>query len=275
MEKFHIINFCEIFSENAFCLSQRMRIPVDRHFTPRNGHTYIIFGAHTHAYDLLMMQNNMNNVRYIIINSEPSVSHFLRNKHYISLMKDNIVWDNYELSTNHLASMGIRVHSCYIFEFSYQPCERERDIDIMFIGTTTPRRHAIYELLVKTYPDKKIVFHFNFNMADNEGLTKELQRAKYFINIPKHLHNIYDTHSIHRALACGCSVVSLYSGNKTTDIFYEQYIHFCRDFNDFFDAPVQLVCQKLTYPNLIKETSCYLEHNLTVIKQLICIDKQK
>jgi len=272
MNNFHIINFCELFSENAFCLSCRLRIPVDKYFIPVSGHIYIIFGAHTQSYELLMIQHDMNDVRYIIINSQHPVSEFNENKYYISLAKNNMVWNNGEMPIDSLDKFGIRVHSIYIFEFSYQPCERKRDIDIMFIGPYTIRRYAIYNLLVKNYPSKKIVFHFNFNIEDLDGITKELQRTKYYIIIPSHNLNIYDSHSIHRALACECDVVSLFSEFNHMSNVYEKFIYFCKDFIDFFNAintSSNSVEQKLKYPQLIKEMVRYLEDNHSVIKQLV------
>ena len=166
MDTFHIINFHSIFAENAFCLSQRLGIDIVTDFKPQEGHTYIAFGAHEQASNLLMMQQKQQNFKLIIINSEPPLSQFLKNKYYISLMRSNIVWDYHELSAQHLTELGIRVYSRYCFEFVYQPGTSERDIDVFFCGSRTPRREAIYQKLKERYPDKNIVFDFNWTYAD-------------------------------------------------------------------------------------------------------------
>ena len=43
MDTYHILNFHQIFAENAFCLSQRLGIELVKDFKPEKDHTYIIF----------------------------------------------------------------------------------------------------------------------------------------------------------------------------------------------------------------------------------------
>jgi hypothetical protein len=69
---------------------------------------------------------------------------------------------------------------------------------------TNPRREAIYQKLKEQYPDKNIVFDFNWTYADQSELTKVLQRSRIVLNIPYHEHTISKRTACHKALACGC-----------------------------------------------------------------------
>ena len=276
MDTFHIINFHSIFTENVFCLSKRLGVDIVSDFDPKAGHTYIVFGAHEQASQLFSIQQKNKNFKFIIINSEPPLSQFMKNKYYISLMRSNIVFDYHEESAKYLTELDIRVYSRYVSEFVYQPAvEVKRDIDIFFCGSRTPRREAIYEKLKFRYPDKNIVFDFDWKYSNQEELTKILQRSKTVLNIPYHDHNILETHRIHKGLACGCEVVSLYSGNEPTDKFYEPYIYFVHDLFEHFDLPnmpLHIKNQKLVYPHLVQALSNFVKHNKWIVEQLIGLE---
>ena len=276
MDTFHIINFHSIFSENAFCLSKRLGIDIIANFKPQEGHTYLVFGAHEQALNLLTIQQTKKNFRLIILNSEPPLSQFMKNKYYISLMKTNIVFDYHEQSAKYLTELGIKVYSRFVFDFIYQPgIDVKRDIDIFFCGSRTARREALYEKLKSRYPDKNIVFDFDWKYSNQEDMTKILQRSKTVLNIPYHEHNILETHRIHKALACGCEVVSLYSGDEPTDKFYEPYIYLVHDLFEHFDLPnmpLHIKNQKLVYPHLINALSNYVHHNKWLIEQLVGLE---
>ena len=276
MDTFHIINFHSIFSENAFCLSKRLGIDIIANFKPQEGHTYLVFGAHEQALNLLSIQQTKKNFRLIILNSEPPLSQFMKNKYYISLMKTNIVFDYHEQSAKYLTELGIKVYSRFVFDFIYQPgVDVKRDIDIFFCGSRTARREALHEKLKSRYPDKNIVFDFDWKYSNQEDMTKILQRSKTVLNIPYHEHNILETHRIHKALACGCEVVSLYSGDEPTDKFYEPYIYLVHDLFEHFDLPnmpLHIKNQKQVYPHLINALSNYIHHNKWLIEQLVGLE---
>ena len=102
--------------------------------------------------------------------------------------------------------------------------EVERTIDIFFVGSKTERREKIFHKLKEKYPNKNIEFIFDWSLSAPANLTKKLKQAKFVLNIPYHNHNILETHRINKALSAGCQVVSLYSGDKTTDDFYNDYV---------------------------------------------------
>lgn len=258
MENYKILNFHPIFSENAFCLSQRLGVEIITNFEPKEGITYILFGAHDKAADLHAIQHQYKGIKYIILNSESPKSTHLRNKYYIALMLENITFDYHPEATDYLKSLGIRVFSQFNFEFVYNPApEAKRDIDIFFAGCRNERRAKIYENLKKRYPEKNILFDFEYSYADQSKLTEVLHRSKIVLNIPFYEHRILETHRIHKALACGCQVVSLFSGHKETDNFYEKYCFMVHDLYEYFDSeemlPLHLTEKKLLYPKLITE----------------------
>ena len=269
MDTFHILNFNQIFSECASCLSQRLGIDIIGDFKPGPGHTYILFGAHEQATALNSIQLSNFNFKYIIINTEPPQSNHLRNKYYIQLMKNNIVADYNPISTIYLKSLGIKVFCQYNFEFFSSPSDLERDIDILFVGTKSDRREATYNRLKERYPNKKIEFHFDWKHTDPNKLTELLYRAKTVLNISYYDSNILETHRINKALSCGCKVVSLYSGHKATDAFYSRYIYMVHDLFEYFDGDEPLE-KKLDYADLVQNdiSKCAL-HLHWILEQLI------
>ena len=250
MDTYHILNFHEIFAENAFCLSQRLGIELVKDFQPEKDHTYIIFGAHNQAATLHSIQVSNPYFKYIIINGEPPQSDVLRNKYYLSLMKNNIVFDYHPISSEYLKTLGIRVFSEYIFDFPQLKNSSEREIDILFVGSRNERREAVYKKLVERYPDKRIEFHMDWKQGNHEDLTKLLHRSKVVLNIPYYNSKILETHRINKALACGCEVVSLYSGDKITDDFYEEYVYMTHDIVEVFNE--DLTGNKKPYHELSK-----------------------
>lgn len=269
MDTFHILNFNQIFSECASCLSQRLGIDIIGDFSPQSGHTYILFGAHEQAAALNSIQLSNPIFKYILINSEPPQSNHLRNKYYIQLMKNNIVCDYNPISTIYLKSLAIKVFCQYNFEFFSSLSEAPRDIDILFVGSRSDRREKICERLKERYPDKNIVFEMDWKHTDPNKLNELLYRAKTVLNIPYYDSGILETHRINKALSCGCEVVSLYSGHKATDTFYSRYIYMVHDLFQHFDEPELPLEKKLDYADLVKNdiSKCAL-HLHWILEQL-------
>ena len=273
MDQFKILVFHTIFSENAFCLSKRLGIDVLNDFSPQEGLTYLIFGAHDQAINLYNIQRQIKNIKYIIINTEPPQSNHLRNKYFLSIMKENIVWDYHDLSREYLESLDIRVYSKYFPEFVYTPSDEPRVIDILFVGSKNDRRVGVEKKLRERYPDKRIEFHMDWKHADQSEMRKLLQSAKVVLNIPYYDSNILETHRIHFAMACGCEVVSMFSGHGPADSFYGPYVNFCHDLFEYFDSeemlPQHMTEQKRKYPDLIATLMPLIKHNKWLLEQLI------
>ena len=254
MDKVKIIILHSIFTENAIVLATRLGVEIIKDFTPVTNHLYIVYGAHEKSIELLNAQKQMQHTfGYVIINSEPPLSQFMANKFYIELMKNNVVFDYSNISAIHLKkTYGINVKSFHFFDFpEYQEEEEpERTIDIFFVGTKTARREKIFHKLKEAYPNKTIEFVFDWSLSAPANLTKKLKQAKYVLNIPYHDHNILETHRINKALSAGCQVVSLYSGDKTTDLFYEDYAYMTHDIVDVFNE--DLTANKKPYHELSK-----------------------
>jgi hypothetical protein len=287
MDTIHIVNLHTIFAENAHCLSIRLGIDVVKDFNPISGHTYIIFAAHEQAPTLYSCQLALGKegkpFKFIIINGEPPQSPHLRNKYYIELMRGNVVWDYHEKSATYLKSLGIRVYSQYVFEFLHNEGDpmASRPIDILFVGSRNERREALYKKMVERYPNKNIVFDMDWKHGDHNTLRKLLQSAKIVLNIPFYESGILETHRINSALSAGCQVVSLYSGHKETDAFYEPYIYFTHDLFETLDRWTKgrppsrdahwilLGDPRLGYPHLVNALNPTIQHNKWILKQLI------
>jgi hypothetical protein len=268
-DKFHLVNFHQIFSDNCFCLSKRLGIDLLNNFTPIAEHTYIIFGAHDQAVQLYSIQQQNPTIKYIIINSEPPQSNHLKNKYFLSIMRGNIVFDYHPISSKHLLSLGIRVFSQYVFENVYSPSNAPREIDLLFVGSRSPRREALYKKLIEKYPNKNIRFEMDWGHSDQLEMTKLLQNAKFVLNVPYYESGILESHRIHKALSCGCEVISLYSGDKQTDDFYEPYVHFCHDIFELLDEDEPETKQpKKKYTELIVALAENVAHNGWIIEQL-------
>jgi len=254
MEKVKIIILHSIFTENAIVLSARLGVEIIKDFTPVSGYLYIVYGAHEKSIELLNAQKQMQNTfGYIIMNSEPPLSQFMANKFYIELMKNNVVYDYNNISAAYLKkTYGINVKSFHFFDFpEYQEEEEvDRNIDILFVGSKTIRREKIFKKLKDAYPNKNIEFVFDWSLSAPVDLTKKLKQAKYVLNIPYHEHNILETHRINKALSAGCQVISLYSGDKTTDDFYNDYVHMTHDIVEVFNE--DLTANKKPYHELSK-----------------------
>ena len=188
MDKFHILNFHSIFSENASCLSIRLGIPIMQKFEPEDGHYYLIYGAQERILELLETQRT-SKVKYIIMQTESPKSNHMRNKYYLKLLRDNVLFDYCESSTKYLHHIGIRtVLSKIFFENKIVKSEAVRDIDILFVGASSANRIKIRDQLLKEFPDKNIIFDMNYTHVNQEDMTRLLIRAKIVLNIPFYDH---------------------------------------------------------------------------------------
>jgi len=242
----NIINFHPLFSENAECMSLRHGIPIQRNLQTFEG-LYIVFGAHEKSPELLHIQSVHPTVRYVIMNSEQPGSNVMRNKFYLKLMENNVVFN----------MDSLQGYSPIFFEFPYTPGTSERDIDVLFLGCESPKRRSIYETMRTMYPEKIIVFHFA-NQYPNP--TSILQRAKVVLNIPYYENNqVLETHRINKALACGCRVLS--QGDPVAD--YVPYVTFTKTIEDLIEEP-----NKKGYTDLLSLADRYGKHNAFILAHL-------
>ena len=252
-----IISGHSIFNENAIVLSQKFKWKLETNFDPQPNDLYIVFGAHELAHQLLEVQFRKNNsFGYIIMNSEQTESQFFKNKYYISLMKRNIVFDYNTLTTEYLKeNHGIKVLSYFFFEFMKFNIEtNDRPYDVAFIGSKNERRETLIQDLQKKHPDLKFYVDFEWKHKNADSLTKILQQCKVVLNIPYYENNPLETHRIHKALACGCEVISLKSVDEDANEFYKDYITITDDISScLVDGVVK--GSPLSYEELIKNLS--------------------
>ena len=273
-----IISGHSIFNENAIVLSQKFKWKLETDFDPQPNDLYIVYGAHELAHQLLEVQFRKNNsFGYIIMNSEQTESQFFKNKYYLSLMKRNIVFDYNTLTTEYLKeNHGIKVLSYFFFEFMKFNIEtNDRPYDVAFIGSKNERRETLIQDLQKKHPDLKFYVDFEWKHKNADSLTKILQQCKVVLNIPYYENNPLETHRIHKALACGCEVISLKSVDEDANEFYKDYITITDDISScLVDGVVK--GSPLSYEELIKNLSQKFNPHMCFIighvhKKLLCI----
>jgi len=222
-----IISGHSIFNENAVVMSKKFGWALETNFDPQPNDLYIVLGAHELAHPLLESQIRKNNsFGYIILNSEQIESQFMKNKYYISLMKKNIVFDYNTRTAQYLKEThNIKVLSYFFFEFLQFKVERtERPYDVCFIGSKNERREKVLKDLQEKYPNMSFYIDFDWSHKNSESLTQILNECKVVLNIPYYNDNALETHRIHKALACGCKVISMSSSDEDANDFYKKYI---------------------------------------------------
>ena len=222
-----IISGNAIFNENAVVMSKKFGWKLETNFDPQPNDLYIVLGAHELAYQLLEVQIRKNNsFGYIILNSEQIHSQFMKNKYYISLMKKNIVFDYNTLTSQFLKeTFNIKVLSYFFFEFMQFKVERkERKYDVCFIGSKNERREKMLKDLQEKHPELSFYIDFDWSHKNSESLTDILHDCKVVLNIPYYQDNAIESHRIHKALACGCKVISMPSADEDANEFYKEYI---------------------------------------------------
>jgi len=261
-----VISGHSIFNENAIVLSQKFGWSLEKEFNPQPNDLYIVLGAHELAYQLLEVQIRKNNsFGYIILNSEQIESQFMKNKYYISLMKKNIVCDYNTLTSAYLKeTFDIKVLSYFFFEFlKFEVDRKERKYDVCFIGTKTERREKILKDLQEKHPDLKFYVDFDWSHKNSESLTQILHECKVVLNIPYYNDNALETHRIHKALACGCKVISMPSADEDANGFYKEYI----TITDDIDLSIEGI--EPNYEKLISNLSKkFNPHLLFVVDQI-------
>jgi hypothetical protein len=274
MENVYVINSHPIFSENALCLASKLKVPIIKDLEPKSGDLYIVFGAHEITQELLFYQRN-HKILYIIMNSEQISSPVLKNKFYIQLMKQNILFDYNKQTSQYLKeTYNVLTMSYYFFEFieteQTEQTETDRPIDILFVGSHTKARQELYEALKNEFPEKNIEFEFSWKYKNPLDMKEILQKSKYVINIPYYINNTLETHRINNALSAGCQVVSLRSNDEDADHYYKDYIYFTDNIVEWFKFE-----KMVNQPPIRKYTELILDlnqklfiHNYTMIQEI-------
>jgi hypothetical protein len=262
-----IISCHPVFNENALVLSQKYQWSLEKDFDPQPNDLYIVFGAHELSHQLLEVQYRKNSsFGYIILNSEQIHSQFFKNKFYLQLMKRNVVCDYNAITPDWLKENDIKVFSYFYFEFMKFNLDTPREYDVVFVGTPNEKRTALYEKLKDKY---NVFFDFEWKHAASDTLTTLYHKAKVVINMPYYDQNALETHRINKALACGCSVVSLKSSDEDANQFYDDYVYFCDDIEEGLEKYFKGLPPKKSYEELIKALSQKVApHFLFVIQQV-------
>lgn len=222
-----ILCFHDIFIENAIALSIRYKWTFEKQFNPVINTIYIVFGGHIYFNMLLETQKRLlNQIHYIIFNSEQSNSTYLNEPKYIQLMKQNIVLE-FSLKGTHYLKHVYKIDSPALYWFEFIPCEpnKIRAYDVAFVGSANPYRIKLMQELKVMFPHLNIIYDFNWKYSNPNILTHLLKNTKVVLNIPFYTNNALETHRIHKAMSCGCDVISLPSSDVMMNRMYEEYIY--------------------------------------------------
>ena len=246
-----VYNFSLIFVENAIEFAKHYNFTYTETIDFDDNETYIIFGTHEqdYAYKLLLYKYK-NKKDYIVINSEQPTSVVFNNKYYQQLLRVSRVVDYNSLSVDVInKTVNSSAKCCYFFDFPINIPNKNKEYDIVFIGSHSNTRENVYNCLRRKYPDKNILFDFGYNYKKIDKLTNLLVNTKIVLNIPFYSDGILEIHRINKALSCGCTVVSTRGKDEYVNKLYEDYIHFTDDILSFdYDN----LTNKSTYNNLRK-----------------------
>lgn len=215
----YIISFSPYFVENAENLANELNIPVVYNLQP--DYIYHIFSAHDASKQLLDFQAKHPKTKYIIYQSENVNSCFFKDKNYIQLMKQNTVYQYSPMISKYsLTKYGIECASYFTWNYTQLTTNKERDIDVLFVGTMTQKRYQLINEIQKKY---NLIVITNVFDKDLENI---LLRTKYVLNISAYEKNALETHRINKALACGCKVISNPSCDELMNEKYKDIITF-------------------------------------------------
>ena len=234
----YIINLHPIFQENALMLSQRTGIEIVNDFKPKENDLVIVFGGHDKPYELLTLQKQLNyKFGYVIIATEQLNSECYDHKHYIELLKKNIVFPfSFQISKELKLKYEINSHSIYFFDFFTITDTidfKKRPIDFFFCGMKSNLRESELNKLKNKYPNANIEIDFDYSYTTPLELMKKLKDVKYVINIPFYENSSMETHRIHRALSANCKVISLKPCYKYEEEAYDDFVIFVNSLTDF------------------------------------------
>lgn len=244
-----ILNFHPIFNENVIYMSKKYDYEIINNVSKIKEKDYlIVIGAHTCVNQLLDIKEKLN-LKYLILQTEQMNNDVFENKYYIKLLKESKVMDwSYYNANKMIRTYGIDITGIFNFPFfNIIGDNNKRDIDFLFIGSKNDLRVEIKDKLKILYPDKLILFDFDYSFTDNKKLTEILLRTKYVLNIPYYKNSVLETHRINKALCCGCDVISHYSYDNELNERYEKHIHFCSDIVKYISKNIDDMPKKDKY----------------------------
>ena len=230
-----------IFLENAKCFATTHALPIATEIN--KAITYIIYGAHCNAFLLLQLKERCF-CRYIVLNTENYKSICFKNKYYRTLLQTSQVLDYTPQNRLYLKhNMDINIMGFHWFQSLPNTIESlERSIDFCFVGAESEKRLSVEKLMKETYPQKNIMFVYPTEPVD---LTMTFLQSKVVVNIPFYDDN-WEMHRVHKALSCGCRVLSHLPKDESIVSLYEDYVYFTEDYISSLNIP------KKKYEDLVK-----------------------
>jgi hypothetical protein len=230
-----VISFSRYFVMNVEFLSKDLNIPIAYKLIPNN--TYHIFSGHDAVDELIKFKKVYPKTKYIIYQSENIKSAFFT-KQYIELLRLSDVYQYSPMIAEYcLKKWNIPFASYFTFNYLSPSCFSEtKDIDILFFGTMTKKRHDILREIQHVFKKHNVVIT---NDTFCEDLDKLLCRTKVVLNISAYDDNALETHRINQCIRYeGLKIVSNHSCDKLMDQKYKDIIIFTkgRHVGDYLSA---------------------------------------
>ena len=268
-----VISCHAIFNESAFVMCQRFKFELVKDFNPKENDVYIVFGAHEKAVELYMAQKQANNkFGYIIYNSEQASSDYWKNKYYTMLCRDNVVF-NYsnDLAKELEKKFRLTTYSFFTWDYlTWADVEPHDHYDIVFLGVKSDEREELHQELLKAFPDKKIMFHYEGQYLSPDKLTSLLRNTDVLIDYSYYKDNILATHRINKGISCGCKIVSVFSSDNDMNEFYDDYIYFSNNIPKFLKKAYETgFAPKKNWEEFTQTVGKkFLPHNIQIIKHV-------
>ena len=175
---------------------------------------HIILGAHLKISDSKIPEFPSGSIIYNLEQLENNTELWISG--YLSLMRRYTVWDYSHENRKYLRSLGISVEN--ILPISYYPGlesithQAEKDIDILFVGSTNPRREAM--IAVMRAMGLEVVTLFGYYGSQRNVF---ISRAKILLNVHLYEAKILEMVRISFYLANKCCVISERSASLNVD----------------------------------------------------------
>lgn len=146
---------------------------------------------------------------------------------YESVLRDNIVLDYNRKNVEYLKSLGIDAFHCpYGFHESLiRPVEAEKDIDVLVVGSTNPRRERLLKQFIR--PDLK--FLWIKSGVYGTKLDKLIARARVALNVHYCDPHPLEVFRLNYLMANHVNIVSERCWDEEVNKQYESGLRFCSE----------------------------------------------
>lgn len=152
---------------------------------------------------------------------------------YEQILRDNIVLDYNRKNVEYLATLGIKAfHLPYGFHESLiRPVQSEKDIDILVVGSSNPRR----ERLLQQFRESELNFVWIKSGAYGRELDELIARAKVILNVHYCDPHPLEVFRLNYLMANHANIVSEKCWDQEVNKQYESGLRFCSE-DELFES---------------------------------------